>query len=50
VKPDLSSAAAYPVIEATSECGGVLGAMDTMHQRCKIQEESMYYSVFDQGS
>ena len=25
------------------------GAMDTMYQRGKIQEESMYYSVFDQG-
>jgi len=31
------------------ERGGVLGAMDTMYQRGKIQEESMYYSVFNQG-
>ena len=29
--------------EAISERGGVLGAMDTMYQRGKIQEESMYY-------
>ena len=26
-----------------SERGGVLGAMDTMYQRSKIQEESMFY-------
>ena len=26
-----------------SERGGVLGAMDTMYQRSKIQEESLYY-------
>jgi methylmalonyl-CoA mutase len=31
-----------------SERGGVLGAMDTMYQRGKIQEESMYYDVFNQ--
>jgi methylmalonyl-CoA mutase len=29
--------------QAVSERGGVLGAMDTMFQRGKIQEESMYY-------
>ena len=34
---------------AISERGGVLGAMDTMVQRGKIQEESMVYSVFDHG-
>ena len=49
VKPSLPSAAAYPVIEAISEPGGVLGAMDTMYQRGKIQEESMYYGMFNQG-
>ena len=32
------------------ERGGVLGAMDTMCQRGKIQEESMYYGEFDQSS
>lgn len=29
--------------EKISERGGVLGAMETMYQRSKIQEESMYY-------
>ena len=29
--------------ERISERGGVLGAMDTMYQRGKIQEESLYY-------
>ena len=28
---------------ALSERGGVLGAMDTMYQRGKIQDESLYY-------
>src|SRR5690348_15125214 len=32
-----------------SDRGGVLGAMDTMYQRGKIQEESLYYSVFHKG-
>jgi methylmalonyl-CoA mutase len=31
-----------------SERGGMLGAMDTMYQRGKIQEQSMYYDLFDQ--
>ncbi|MBB6187011.1 methylmalonyl-CoA mutase N-terminal domain/subunit [Rhodanobacter sp. MP7CTX1] len=30
-------------VQTISERGGVLGAMDTMYQRGKIQEESMYY-------
>ena len=30
-------------IQVISERGGVLGAMDTMYQCGKIQEESMYY-------
>ena len=30
-------------VQAVSERGGVPGAMDTMCQRGKIQEESMYY-------
>ena len=33
----------YNEFESISERGGVLGAMDTMYQRGKIQEESMYY-------
>ncbi|HDY86520.1 MAG TPA: methylmalonyl-CoA mutase, partial [bacterium] len=35
--------AVYAEFERISERGGVLGAMDTMYQRSKIQEESMYY-------
>ena len=40
---DLVEEAVYGEFEAISERGGVLGAMDTMYQRGKIQEESMYY-------
>jgi methylmalonyl-CoA mutase len=40
---DLVEEAVYREFEAISERGGVLGAMDTMYQRGKIQEESMYY-------
>jgi methylmalonyl-CoA mutase len=35
--------AVYKEFEAISERGGVLGSMDTMYQRSKIQEESLYY-------
>jgi isobutyryl-CoA mutase len=35
--------AVYREFESLSERGGVLGAMETMYQRGKIQEESMYY-------
>jgi methylmalonyl-CoA mutase len=35
--------AVYKEFEALSERGGVLGAMDTMYQRSKIQDESLYY-------
>ncbi|WP_222564223.1 methylmalonyl-CoA mutase family protein [Novilysobacter antarcticus] len=40
---DMVEEAVYKEFEAISERGGVLGAMDTMYQRGKIQEESMYY-------
>ncbi|EQD55709.1 methylmalonyl-CoA mutase, large subunit, partial [mine drainage metagenome] len=40
---DLVEEAVYKEFEAISERGGVLGAMDTMYQRGKIQEESMFY-------
>jgi methylmalonyl-CoA mutase len=40
---DLVEAAVYEEFERISERGGVLGAMDTMYQRGRIQEESMYY-------
>lgn len=40
---DMVEEAVYEEFEAISERGGVLGAMDTMYQRGKIQDESMYY-------
>ena len=40
---DLVEEAVYKEFEAISERGGVLGAMETMYQRGKIQEESLYY-------
>ncbi len=40
---DLVEAAVYEEFERISERGGVLGAMDTMYQRGRIQEESMHY-------
>jgi methylmalonyl-CoA mutase len=40
---DLVEEAVYREFDAISERGGVLGAMDTMYQRGKIQEESLYY-------
>ncbi|KAA9134051.1 methylmalonyl-CoA mutase family protein [Marinihelvus fidelis] len=40
---DLVEEAVYQEFERLSERGGVLGAMDTMYQRSKIQEESLYY-------
>jgi methylmalonyl-CoA mutase len=32
-------------IDRITERGGVLGAMETMYQRSKIQEESLYYET-----
>ncbi len=40
---ELVEEAVYREFERISERGGVLGAMDTMYQRGKIQEESLYY-------
>ena len=40
---DLVEAAVYDEFDRISERGGVLGAMDTMYQRGKIQEESLHY-------
>jgi methylmalonyl-CoA mutase len=40
---DLVEEAVYREFESISERGGVLGAMDTMYQRGKIQDESLYY-------
>ena len=40
---DLVEEAVLEEFEALSRRGGVLGAMETMYQRGKIQDESMYY-------
>ncbi|TDJ63573.1 MAG: methylmalonyl-CoA mutase [Proteobacteria bacterium] len=40
---NLVEEAVYQEFERISERGGVLGAMDTMYQRGKIQDESLYY-------
>ncbi len=40
---DLVEEAVYAEFERISERGGVLGAMDTMYQRSRIQEESLHY-------
>jgi methylmalonyl-CoA mutase len=42
---DLVEEAVYTEFERITERGGVLGAMETMYQRSKIQEESMYYEM-----
>ena len=40
---DLVEEAVYDEFERISDRGGVLGAMDTMYQRGRIQEESIHY-------
>ena len=40
---DMVEEAVYREFESISGRGGVLGAMETMYQRGKIQEESLYY-------
>lgn len=42
---DLVEEAILMEFERISERGGVLGAMETMYQRSKIQEESMHYEM-----
>jgi methylmalonyl-CoA mutase len=42
---DLVEEAVMLEFERISERGGVLGAMETMYQRGKIQEESLYYET-----
>lgn len=37
--------AVYAEFDRITERGGVLGAMETMYQRSKIQEESMHYEM-----
>jgi methylmalonyl-CoA mutase len=42
---DLVEEAVYTEFDRITERGGVLGAMERMYQRGKIQEESMYYET-----
>jgi methylmalonyl-CoA mutase len=42
---DLVEEAVLTEFDKITERGGVLGAMETMYQRNKIQEESMYYEM-----
>ncbi len=42
---DLVEEAVYAEFDRITERGGVLGAMETMYQRSKIQEESLYYET-----
>jgi methylmalonyl-CoA mutase len=42
---DLVEEAVLAEFERITERGGVLGAMETMYQRSKIQEESLYYET-----
>jgi methylmalonyl-CoA mutase len=42
---DLVEEAVYREFDRLSERGGVLGAMETMYQRGKIQDESLYYET-----
>ncbi len=42
---DLVEEAVYAEFDRITERGGVLGSMETMYQRSKIQEESMHYEM-----
>lgn len=42
---DLVEEAVHTEFDRITERGGVLGAMETMYQRNKIQEESLYYEM-----
>jgi methylmalonyl-CoA mutase len=42
---ELVEEAVYAEFDRITERGGVLGAMETMYQRGKIQEESMHYEL-----
>ncbi|MBS7230986.1 methylmalonyl-CoA mutase family protein [Flavobacterium psychroterrae] len=42
---DLVESAVLQEFDRITERGGVLGAMETMYQRSKIQEESLYYET-----
>ncbi|HHS95238.1 MAG TPA: methylmalonyl-CoA mutase, partial [Phaeodactylibacter sp.] len=45
VLTDLVEEAVLSEFDRLTERGGVLGAMETMYQRSKIQEESLYYET-----
>lgn len=45
VLTDLVEEAVYVEFDRITERGGVLGAMETMYQRGKIQEESLHYEM-----
>jgi len=47
---DLVEAAVLDEFDRITERGGVLGAMETMYQRSKIQEESLYYETLKHNS
>jgi methylmalonyl-CoA mutase len=42
---DLVEEAVYREFDRLSERGGVLGAMESMYQRSRIQDESLYYET-----
>ncbi len=42
---DLVEEAVYAEFDKITKRGGVLGAMETMYQRSRIQEESLYYET-----
>ena len=42
---DLVEEAVYKIFDEITDRGGVLGAMETMYQRSRIQEESLYYET-----
>ncbi len=44
---DLVEEAILTEFDRITERGGVLGAMETMYQRGKIQEESLYYETIE---
>jgi len=46
---DLVEEAVLCEFERLTERGGVLGAMETMYQRSKIQEESLYYETMKES-
>ncbi|MAE76498.1 MAG: methylmalonyl-CoA mutase [Planctomycetes bacterium] len=47
---DLVEEAVLCEFERIAERGGVLGAMETMYQRSKIQEESLYYETLKESA